>query len=325
MILQRRPETIKYRNEEFEIIFHYYYEEESGLEFTTTELDELNINQAYNKYRENHHIPFPAELVNLREKFGVSAAKMSQILGFGTNTYRLYESGDMPSIANARLINLVSDQIEFVKLIEQSDLPDKAALIIKVSKPKTITESVADQCLCGNVEHMMGNNHPNGLNGYSVPNFTKLVHLIVFFSNEIPGIATTKMNKLLFYADFLNFKRHGYSITGAHYQAVQWGPVPRKYTQIFDACQEKEYVVIKTEFWDDGKERFQFLPHKKTSFDATFYNQKEIETIHRVLGVLGAKTTTELVKISHLEKAWVENEQTRSLINYEYAFDLKAI
>ena len=43
---------------------------------------------------------------------------MSRILGFGANQYRLYETGEMPSLSNARLILLVADEQNFRKLAE---------------------------------------------------------------------------------------------------------------------------------------------------------------------------------------------------------------
>ena len=49
---------------------------------------EANIFQVYNQYRVKHGIPFPDEISGIREHYGLSAAKMAQILGFGINQYR---------------------------------------------------------------------------------------------------------------------------------------------------------------------------------------------------------------------------------------------
>ena len=53
--------------------------------FTTEELDNVNIKQVYNQYREKYNIPFPEQLIKARESYGLSAAKMAEVLGFGTN------------------------------------------------------------------------------------------------------------------------------------------------------------------------------------------------------------------------------------------------
>jgi len=83
-----------------------YYSDES---FTTTELDDLNLNQLYNQYRAMHKLPFPDEIRRLRERYDLSATKMSDVLGFGPNSYRNYENGEVPNMSNSRLIQLVKD------------------------------------------------------------------------------------------------------------------------------------------------------------------------------------------------------------------------
>ncbi|OJV87441.1 MAG: hypothetical protein BGO34_10185 [Bacteroidia bacterium 44-10] len=49
---------VEFRKESFEIVFHFYKCEDSGEQFTTTELDELNLAQLHNQYRYSNNIPF---------------------------------------------------------------------------------------------------------------------------------------------------------------------------------------------------------------------------------------------------------------------------
>lgn len=95
---------VTYRGEKFNCIHLACHDDDSGEEFTTTESDTVWFNQVTNQYRERHGIPFTDEIVALREKYGVSAAKMSLILGFGANQYRLYEDGEVPSESNGKMI-----------------------------------------------------------------------------------------------------------------------------------------------------------------------------------------------------------------------------
>ena len=91
--------TATFRKEEYSYI-HTGIIDEDGEMWTTTEMDEANIFHVYNQYRAKHGIPFPDEISGLREHYGLSAAKMSQILGFGINQYRMYEDGEVPSVSN---------------------------------------------------------------------------------------------------------------------------------------------------------------------------------------------------------------------------------
>lgn len=50
LIIESR--TIEFRKEKFDIVFHCYKCDDSGELFTTTELDEININQALKKPRD---------------------------------------------------------------------------------------------------------------------------------------------------------------------------------------------------------------------------------------------------------------------------------
>jgi hypothetical protein len=44
------PRTLEYHKESFTVVYHYFLCEDTGEQFTTTELDTLNINQVHYKY-----------------------------------------------------------------------------------------------------------------------------------------------------------------------------------------------------------------------------------------------------------------------------------
>lgn len=62
------------------------------------------------------------------------------------------------------------------------------------------------------------------------PNDKKLGELMLYiaeFCETDPTFGSVKLNKLLFYSDFLAFRRLGRSITGHTYQKLEHGPAPR--------------------------------------------------------------------------------------------------
>lgn len=85
---QDDPELI-FRKERFQYIYHYYQCEDTKEKFTTKKIDEINLSQVYNQYRIKYGIPFPDEIKHVRKMNELSASKMSEILGFGDNQYRL--------------------------------------------------------------------------------------------------------------------------------------------------------------------------------------------------------------------------------------------
>lgn len=117
--------TSTYRKERYSYIRYYYVCEDTGTEFTTTESDALSLSQIYDQYRKAHGIPTVQEIRDLRKEFGISAERLSKILGFGENQYGLYEKGDMPTIANARLISELNTDGFFLRCLDKSDLSVK--------------------------------------------------------------------------------------------------------------------------------------------------------------------------------------------------------
>ena len=116
MLLVRQKQTQQYRKESFTIYQHFYHCIDSGGQFSTEDLNRVNQAQLHNQYRERCHIPFCEEIIKLRRQFGLSATRMAEVLGFGVNVYRHYENGEIPSISNARLINLCQDPQNFLQL-----------------------------------------------------------------------------------------------------------------------------------------------------------------------------------------------------------------
>ena len=65
-------------------------------------------------------IPYADEIVAVRKRYGISASKMSLILGFGTNQYRLYEQGEVPNVSNGRMISSIMNPKVMLSMLESS-------------------------------------------------------------------------------------------------------------------------------------------------------------------------------------------------------------
>jgi hypothetical protein len=115
-----RPDTVSYRGEEYPCVVTLFQDEDGGEPFTTTESDTVWFSQVTNQYRAKYGIPYTDEIIALREKYGLSATKMSAILGFGVNQYRLYEMGEVPSESNGKLIRSAMNPHAFKDLVNNS-------------------------------------------------------------------------------------------------------------------------------------------------------------------------------------------------------------
>src|SRR5262249_53809955 len=150
------------------IIYHTWIDNETGEQFTTLALDELNQAQLHNQYRSKYGIPFIDEIKMIREQYGLSASKMGEILGLGPNAYKNYEHGEMPGITTGRLIQLAKDPLEFKKLIGLSSNELEAPEIEKINKKVENYISGWDKLETLFEERLFGSKAPGHYNGYRI-------------------------------------------------------------------------------------------------------------------------------------------------------------
>jgi uncharacterized phage-associated protein/DNA-binding transcriptional regulator YiaG len=318
LVVQKR--VLEFRKHEFEVLYHTLASAESGEEFTTTELDELNVSQVYNQYRSRFNIPFPEEIRQIRAKYEISATKMSQILGLGINSYRQYESGEIPSISNARLIQLASKPENFIDMINSAeDLTesDRAKFRQRVQNTQKQEQGSSSEEHIKN--YLLGDEHASIYTGYRKPDLDKLSEMIKFFSEKCEPYKT-KLNKLLFYADFHMFKRKCHSMSGLRYRAIQMGPVPNNYQSIFEFLQNNNQIETESVLFPTGYSGERYLTKKLTPFDSSKFNDDELAVLNDIVAKYGDSSTEKLIEDSHAERAWLENIDKKKFISYDFAF-----
>jgi putative zinc finger/helix-turn-helix YgiT family protein len=320
---EKEVRAFEYRKDKFEVLFHYYICIDTGEQFTTTGIDTLNINQVHNKYREKYGIPFIDEIRNIRSKYGLSAAKMSEVLGLGANIYRHYESGEMPSVSTGRLIRLAEDPEEFKKLFEMSKNSLEPQEYERVRKKIEQTQSSREKVEERWKSWLVGNLYPNIFNGYRVPCLERVGRMVHFFAKRNTPF-TTALNKLMFYADFGHFKKYGNSISGIYYKALPKGPVPENYGGIYNHVVNAGYAKIEeVDFEDFVGERF--IISEVHELEEPLFSQSELDMLAHVSDKFKGKNTRQIVDISHEEPAWQRNIDDYNRISFEYGFELKNI
>jgi putative zinc finger/helix-turn-helix YgiT family protein len=323
MELRKEVREIEFRKENFEVIFHYYYCKDSKEQFTDTLVDELNMNQLYNQYREKHKLPFPEEIKAIREQYDLPATKMAEVLGFGINSYRNYEAGEVPSASNGKLIQLAASPKRFKDLLELcEDCDEKVKNKTLALIEDLITENKKEHFAFE--DHLLDGKLPDEYTGYRKSNFNKFKEMVVFFTEKLQPWKT-QLNKLLFYADFLNYKRTGFAISGVQYRAINMGPVPNNFNSIFEYLAEKDHVDVWFTEFPNGAIGEHFKPHSKRKFDASLFDAHELKAMKDVVANFKNKSTKDLIEISHKEKAWKDNQKDKKIISYNYAFELNEI
>lgn len=118
--LVQEPRTVKFRGDEYEYLYSCYECEITKERFTTTLIDEENVQQVYRQYREKYGIPSSEEIASLKDKYGVSSARLSLILGFGENQISNYIDGEVPNRANGKTLSAIKDPYVFERYLDLS-------------------------------------------------------------------------------------------------------------------------------------------------------------------------------------------------------------
>lgn len=322
MSIQKEWRTMSFRKDEFKVLFHSYKCNETGEQFEDDVFAQLNYNQLLNQYREKYSIPFPEQIKSIREKYNTSASRMSEILGFGTNSYRQYESGEVPSQSNARLIQLASDPHELKKLVHLCNTLEPRVKNKILHKIQILLEEQKNTKFEKQLEEYFFEAHlPNRFTGYKMPSLHKFTEMVVFFTERLQPWKT-KLNKLLFYADFTMHKQIGFSITGTQYIAIPMGPVPNNFNSIFEYLVKSQDVDINYITFPDDCTGEQFKPNAKREFNSELFTEQELIILEKVAERFKNTSTNEIIAISHKERAWQENKDEKKLIDYKYSFDL---
>ncbi len=315
------PDTMTFRGEKFDCIYTSYRDDESGESFTTTESDSAWWNQVTNQYRAKYGLPYTDEIIDVRKRYGVSAAKMSQILGIGVNQYRLYEQGEVPSVSNGRMIRSVMNPKVMLEMVESSkNEMSKSEYERIVSKVKAvIAESEAYKLEQYETKRLFS--VPRGAeNGYAQISIDRLKNILLFFISKGNGVFFTKMNKLLFYADFMAYRVTGKSVSGLAYKAIAHGPVPVRWDRIYSFFDEIDQEIVQ---FSDGREGTKLV--SKLSPDMAEFSDDELKILEYVSQRFKNESPTQISEISHHEEAWKQYIDSGQLISFEKAFCLKAL
>ena len=146
----------------------------------------------------------------------------------------------------------------------------------------------------------------------------KLCELIVHVAERLAGDragGSTKLNKVLFFADFTHVRHHGRPITGAEYQHLPHGPAPRRLLPLRNRLISDGATELVTE---DFLGRPQHRLVAKRSADLSIFSQEELATIDAVLEDLVGMTGTQVSTLSHEEAAWRHTDPGET-IPYELA------
>jgi len=307
-----------FRKEKFRVHVRYCVCEDTGEQFTTTEQDTLQFNDLYSQYRIRHGIPFPDEIKEIRQNYGLNYSQISRILGFGANQYAKYEAGEVPSESNGKMIAAIKDKSVLLGLLKgckhvfPASEYDRILTAISMSDIKEDEHSPLYQIIFRDSNRTV-------FNGYGYKHIPKLFDMVRYVVSRHGEVFPTKLNKLMFYADFSHYRKTGLSISGLQYRALNFGPVPDHYATIYDNVPGVDKKLI------EAHDMVSTLLTCDNCGECDNLSDSEKESIDYVVEKLRPLTVSQIIELSHEETGWLACSKARAHIAYDEAFDLKLL
>lgn len=137
-----------------------------------------------------------------------------------------------------------------------------------------------------------------------IPDERKTQELILYISTISEGdenFGAVKLNKLLFYSDFLAYLRYGKSITGQEYQALRLGPAPRRFLPIRKKMVEDgSLTVIERDHYGHSQQK----PLARRNADLSAFSAEEIALVDSVICSFHDANAKEVSDWSHEFAGW---------------------
>jgi uncharacterized phage-associated protein len=136
---------------------------------------------------------------------------------------------------------------------------------------------------------------------YDEAKFREMVLYVAARLRDDRSGGATKLNKVLYFADFAHVRRHGRPISGAEYQKLPQGPAPRRLRPVRQRLVVEGAAVVETEDFL-GYELHRLVPRREA--DLSLFDKDERATLDKVLDDLDGMTSAHVSELSHQEPGW---------------------
>lgn len=292
------------RGEKIEMDFPALQCSVCGIELFDEELSGAALRSAYDEVRRRKGMPNPEELKSIRTRMGLSQREFAKLLGWSHITIHRYEKGSLPNEAHATVLNELRVNPGY-------------ALSLFQKNQRNFSDDEADKVkskLIGFFREGLGSDWEQGNRSFDID---RLGGMVCFFALKTQ-LVKTKLLKLLWYADFLHFKRYEQSISGMKYVRLPFGPVPDNYNNLLSSLENEGIISIEPVVLGPYDAEI-IIPKENSKLDCL--KEEEGDTLDAVWKQFAYWTARDISSYSHREVAYTATAQ-RDVIEYKYAKDL---
>lgn len=278
-------------------------------------IEQENFDVLYSKYREVANIISPNEIINFRERYGLSQRELVSILNWGKMTINRYERGALPSQSHNDYLKLIiKDDVIFEELVEEAFENQRITEKVYNKVRKSFNNNIDKLQL--KIINSKLNHKQSEYNGFTKFNIDKVENIISYIADKVDNLYKTSLNKYLFYIDFLCYRENSVSVTGLRYTKYQYGPIieGKGYEDILNL--ESDKIIKEEEFANNFSVITKIKSNK--NYDLTNLNDYEMQAIDTIICKFKNMNCTQISNLSHTENAWKEANMN-DLISYEYS------
>jgi putative zinc finger/helix-turn-helix YgiT family protein len=323
--VEKKTETYPVKGEDITILANVRTCVRCGKGVNDRALDSKNIQAAYGLYRRNHHIITPDEIRSMRESYGLSQRSLGALLGWGEITIHRYENGNLPDDAHCQVLRFIQDPFNMERMAKSygSRLHEAARRRLTERLANRLDEEAPEKV----VQVLAQSTDPsvNIFTGEKEFSPRALMEMMVFYASKSGGVLKTKLNKLLWYADFIHYHLYRTSISGTTYVHLPYGPVPDNYgTYLASLSDSGTLILEEIDFGPDATGEHMIgeklvanrEPRTDVLPDSAY---RVLEGVYKRFRYTGSK---EISRLSHEEVGYLETEHMEP-ISYAYADKLK--
>ena len=279
------------------------------------------LEHVYANYRKDEGLLTPDEIKAIRNRYRLSQKSLAALLGMSEATINRYENGSLQDSAHDNAIRACENATFVRDLLARnghllSDWQRRRAEKALATEPEDAGDIPAG------VNLLEWNSMPverTQWTGFRQFDYNRYVRVVLWFCRHLSAALTpTKLHKLLFYADFLNFRAASVSLTGAAYRKLDYGPVPADYGNLRGRMEHDEYVRVVEAVYQSGHTGEEFHLGANADKVPCKFTAQELAVLDHVAETFRGMTPSGISEVSHGEEAWEETEE-KKLISYRHA------
>lgn len=300
----------------------FYQKASDGREFVDKKTASENFLIRQDAFRKQAGLLTSEEIKAIRQSYHLSQKDFAQILGLGKIDIVRYETKAVQTRSiNDTILRAKEEPLWFAKkfsLFANKLTPEKRAEVLNAIENYAGSKDAQSLLFARSIEltylPLLNDDEAKGRQEFSPEAIVSILALAALSGTKL---FKGQFAQLLFYCDFLSYKRTGKGLTGIAYSHASFGVWPLAYDDLL-ACSK-----IKTEARIyDSKNGNEYFSYTMKSVGKNTLSREQTTIVKRVLRRLGSLSSEQLLSFTREENGYRETKKGE-IISYRFAKDLR--